>query len=175
MPMNPDANLAARDGHTMAVRGSNHAGMRQFNERIVLQAIRLHGATAKADTFGPEAYTRLDGWLQTPHHSSPQALLAVAVGFLIAMFLQVMRTRFPWWPFHPLGFAVTSSWEINLVWLPLFIAWVLKLAILRYGGRQGFSKSIPFFLGLILGQFVVGSLWNLYGIAAQVPTYQFLE
>ena len=32
-----------------AVRGSNHSGMRQFNERTVLQAIRLHGAIAKAD------------------------------------------------------------------------------------------------------------------------------
>lgn len=32
-----------------AVRGSNHTGMRQFNERIVLQAIRLHGAIPKAD------------------------------------------------------------------------------------------------------------------------------
>jgi predicted NBD/HSP70 family sugar kinase len=31
------------------MRGSNHSGMRQFNERIVLQAIRHHGAMAKAD------------------------------------------------------------------------------------------------------------------------------
>ena len=31
------------------MRGSNHTGMRQFNERIVLQAIRHHGAMAKAD------------------------------------------------------------------------------------------------------------------------------
>ena len=30
-------------------RGSNHVGMRQFNERVVLQAIRLHGSLAKAD------------------------------------------------------------------------------------------------------------------------------
>ncbi len=30
-------------------RGSNHVGMRQFNERVVLQAIRLHGALPKAD------------------------------------------------------------------------------------------------------------------------------
>ena len=29
-------------------RGSNHAGMREFNERVVLQAIRLHGSTPKA-------------------------------------------------------------------------------------------------------------------------------
>lgn len=31
------------------MRGSNHRGMRQFNERIVLQAIRHAGAIAKAD------------------------------------------------------------------------------------------------------------------------------
>ena len=36
-----------RDSRLM--RGSNHTGMRQFNERIVLQAVRLHGAIAKAD------------------------------------------------------------------------------------------------------------------------------
>jgi predicted NBD/HSP70 family sugar kinase len=29
-------------------RGSNHVGMRQFNERVVLQAIRLNGSVAKA-------------------------------------------------------------------------------------------------------------------------------
>lgn len=30
-------------------RGSNHVGMRAFNERVVLQAIRLHGALPKAE------------------------------------------------------------------------------------------------------------------------------
>lgn len=30
-------------------RGSNHSGMRQYNERVVLQAIRLHGELPKAD------------------------------------------------------------------------------------------------------------------------------
>lgn len=34
---------------SLRVRGSNHEGMRQFNERIVLQAIRLHGAMPKAE------------------------------------------------------------------------------------------------------------------------------
>ena len=30
-------------------RGSNHVGMRQYNERVVLQAIRLHGALPGAE------------------------------------------------------------------------------------------------------------------------------
>jgi hypothetical protein len=70
---------------------------------------------------------------------------------------------------------VTSSWEINLVWMPLFIAWVLKLVLLRYTGLPGFRRSIPFFFGLMLGQFVVGSLWNIWGIAMELPTYQFWQ
>ncbi len=44
--LNP-APAFVRDPRLM--RGSNHNGMRQFNERIVLQAIRHHGAIAKAD------------------------------------------------------------------------------------------------------------------------------
>ena len=35
--------------HATRTVGSNQVGMRQFNERIVLQAIRLHGPLAKAD------------------------------------------------------------------------------------------------------------------------------
>jgi len=35
--------------HRLRPRGSNHAGMRQFNERVVLQAVRLNGALPKAD------------------------------------------------------------------------------------------------------------------------------
>lgn len=33
----------------LRLRGSNHAGMAQFNERVVLQAIRLNGSVSKAD------------------------------------------------------------------------------------------------------------------------------
>ena len=35
--------------HTQTVRGSNHAGMREFNERIILQAVRQNRALPKAD------------------------------------------------------------------------------------------------------------------------------
>ena len=38
-----------QNGFAPSMRGSNQQGVRQFNERIVLQAIRLHGAIPKAD------------------------------------------------------------------------------------------------------------------------------
>ena len=38
--------------------GSNHLGMREFNERVVLHAIRLHGSLPKAELAKlPARYT----------------------------------------------------------------------------------------------------------------------
>ncbi|MDP4300431.1 ROK family transcriptional regulator [Leptothrix discophora] len=43
------ASRPAEAASQLRPRGSNHAGMRQYNERVVLQAIRLHGDLPKAD------------------------------------------------------------------------------------------------------------------------------
>ncbi len=143
---------------------------------VILQLMYHYGAEAKsAMTFGPEPYVTLQGWLGSPERGHYGQFIAILVGLGFAGFLQFMRTRFPWWPFHPLAYAVTSSWEINLLWGPLMLAWVFKSLILRYSGRGGFQRSLPFFIGLILGQFVVGSLLNIWGIWRGVPTYQFWQ
>lgn len=43
----PDADAA--DAPRLRQRGSNQIGMRQFNDRVVLQALRVHGSTPKAE------------------------------------------------------------------------------------------------------------------------------
>ena len=46
----PDADVAAaRSPDLLRPRGSNQVGMRQFNERVVLQALRVHTSLPKAD------------------------------------------------------------------------------------------------------------------------------
>ena len=46
----PDATAADAQGAArLRPRGSNQGGMRQFNERVVLQTLRAHGSLAKAD------------------------------------------------------------------------------------------------------------------------------
>ena len=44
----PDTAVAASPP-VLRPRGSNHVGMRQFNERVVLQAVRLNGSCPKAE------------------------------------------------------------------------------------------------------------------------------
>lgn len=47
--MTPATTTAALSPALLRPRGSNHVGMRQFNERVVLQVIRLNGSLPKAD------------------------------------------------------------------------------------------------------------------------------
>jgi hypothetical protein len=125
--------------------------------------------------FGSEPWNRMQGWIKTP--SSPQQQFnvraAIAFGFFLTLALNALRVRLPWFPFHPVGYAVSSSWSLSLLWLPLLIAWVIKSLLLRYGGLRAYRQALPFFLGVILGECVAGSLWTLIGIAFHIPTYAF--
>jgi hypothetical protein len=49
----------------------------------------------------------------------------------------------------------------------------VKGILLRQGGLKAHQKAIPFFLGLILGEFTVGSVWTIIGIVWDMPTYGF--
>ena len=47
------------------------------------------------------------------------------------------------------------------VWFSIFIAWLIKAVVLRYGGPKLYAKSRPLFLGFILGQFTCSGTWLL--------------
>lgn len=134
------------------------------------------GATAKAVGFkrwvGAESYERLQGWLQTPAKVNATQLTYVAAGALIVLFLRVMRGSFLWWPFHPAGYALAVSFAMDYFWFTFFIAWAAKSIIVRFGGMKAHNLAIPFFLGLVLGDYVVGSLWALYGPIMHLQTYK---
>ena len=143
----------------------------------VLHNYYSYGGDAKISArFGAEAFDRYGGWLKQPKAGSVPVSVAIIAGFLFAAFLQLMRVRFAWWPLHPLAYAVSGSWEMNLLWMPLLIAWIFKTLLLRYGGGvKTYQASLPFFYGLILGQFIPGSLLNIWGIWTGTPTYQFWQ
>ena len=62
---------------------------------------------------------------------------------------------------------------MHLVWSCLFISWLAKLIVLRYGGIKTHTRMIPFFLGLIVGEFVVGSFWTIISVISSIETYRF--
>jgi hypothetical protein len=82
-----------------------------------------------------------------------------ASGVLLAVFLSFMRMQYVWWPLSPLGLALSGSWSMIVFWFPIFIAWLIKGGIVRYGGWHLYAKFRPFFLGLILGEFSQAVIW----------------
>ena len=118
-------------------------------------------------------YNRLEGWLTAPQEPDQSALAFMGGGLGVTVLLMFLRARFIWWSLHPLGYVMASSWGMWNLWCCLFVTWVLKAAILRYGGLNAYRRAIPFFLGLALGDYMAGSLWSILSILTDTPLYQF--
>ncbi len=74
-------------------------------------------------------------------------------GGLLMFVLMAARFRFPWWPIHPIGYAVSFTWPIWMSASSVFLGWLAKFIVLRVGGIKLFNQLKPAFLGLILGHF----------------------
>ncbi|MSR82639.1 MAG: hypothetical protein EXS58_06895 [Candidatus Latescibacteria bacterium] len=97
--------------------------------------------------------------LNTPTGPNWGGWAHTAAGALVMGLLMLARHQWPWWPLHPLGYPMAVTFINNQIWLSIFIAWLLKLAVVKYGGPQLYHHTRPFFLGLIAGQFAIAGLW----------------
>jgi len=114
-------------------------------------------------TMGSVPWNNIQSWFAQPKTPSATAIVCMGLGALITFALSALRNRFPWFVFAPAGFVINTSWANDLFWLDMFIAWCCKTLILRYGGMKSYRQVLPFFLGLILGDFVTGSFWSIIG------------
>jgi hypothetical protein len=84
-------------------------------------------------------------------------IIQVGVGAAIMLVLEFLHYKLLWWPFHPLGFPISSAF--GGMWFSVFVAFLLKNVVLKYGGPQLYRRTIPFFLGMILGEIVPAGVW----------------
>ncbi len=84
-----------------------------------------------------------------------------------------MRMRFSWWHLHPAGYVISSTHSMRAYWLLFVIGWFIKWIILKKGGLKAYRAALPFFLGIILGEFIVGGLWTILGAIIQQKTFGF--
>lgn len=96
--------------------------------------------------------------------TNPYRLPFSILGFVVALFLTAMRSRFIWWPFHPVGYAL-SHVSVEF-WSGIFIAWLIKSIVIRYGGAKVYQKSTAIFLGMILGDVIIQALLFVIGLVS---------
>ena len=123
-------------------------------------------------TFSRQGYQRMMGWMTNSTPPDPLSNLFLAFGVAQVFLLSWIRLHWLGFPLHPVSFAVSGSWNMNLLWLPLTAAWILKASILRYGGLRLYRQLMPLFMGLILGDFCGITITNLVAIALDVPAYR---
>ena len=114
--------------------------------------------------FGQEPWIRLAGAMQNPQPYRATPAFAIGIGFVVTLVLMSLQVRIPWWPLHPAGYAVSSSWAMMYLWCPMLIAWVAKSLVTRYGGNRAFHSLVPVAFGLILGDMAGGCFWSMWAL-----------
>ncbi len=101
------------------------------------------------------------GHYQSPHNPA----VWFGVGFGMTALLSVLRLRFATWPFHPIGYLMLSTFPVGHLWFSIFIGWLAKTAIVKWGGASLYMRAKPFFFGLIVGESMAAAFWLAMGFA----------
>ena len=137
---------------------------------------RYGAATAHVDAWrtsmGNSPWYLLSSWVNSPQKADWARLGGIGVGVVVTGLLAMGRARFASWPFNPIGYALAGTFTMPWLWCPTLIGWLIKACVLRYGGMRMYRLFLPFFIGLILGDYVAGSLWAIIGCAGHIQTYK---
>jgi hypothetical protein len=140
----------------------------------MLHVCYVHGHAGKvAGWFAIEGWTRFAEPMARPKEAEVGATIALVAGMFFALLLGGLRMSFTWWIFHPVGYATASSWSMGKIWFCLFIGWLVKLMITRYGGAAAYRRAIPCVVGVVLGEFTVGAIFGIYGAICSKTVYHF--
>jgi hypothetical protein len=126
-----------------------------------------YGAEARAGSIrgvGWNTFNRLSSWLQVPRSPDWVANGFLLGGMLTTFLLTFLRHYFIWWPLHPAGYVFAISGSIPDYWFAILVASTIKWVIFRHGGARSYRKSVPFFLGLILGDYLMACGWALLSV-----------
>ena len=93
--------------------------------------------------------------LQNPKVGDPGKWGVWGWGLFQAGGIALLRARFHWFSLHPIGLAFQHTSGTSIYWFSLFLVWVAKLLLLRYGGVRAYREGKPFFYGLGVG-YVIG-------------------
>ena len=101
---------------------------------------------------------------------SSEFLSWAAVGFGLVMVTAVLRLRFTWWPLHPVLFLIWCSDTIRPLVATFLLGWIIKGAVVRFGGRRAYEDHKPLFIGLAAGEFLAAIGWAAVGVVNYLAT-----
>ena len=144
-----------------------------FSFCMIILSVFYRTGIRYIDFLGRESFNRLQTLMNFPVGPDAGFIRQMGFGLIFSSLLAVLRRRFIWWSFHPVGYAVSGSWTMSWMWFSVFISWTVKSCILKFSNIKAYRTAVPFFMGLILGQYTIGSIWTIIGIVLKIPIHSF--
>ncbi len=145
---------------------------------IALDVYYKNGAaTARCDWWrvyqGREGFNILRATLNgTALEVGVPHILAACWGALMVVLFYLANLKISWWPFHPVGFVLAQIRMFDWLWLPMGIAAVSKSLMLRSGGLKMYKRAMPFFVGLVVGDYTASGILTLISWLTKMPMYK---
>ncbi len=126
-------------------------------------------ADPEADHHALDVPELLANALANPAGPDYSALAAVGAGVVSTVALMALKLRFVGWPLHPVALPIACAWATDWYLPAIFTAWLIKAAIMRYGGLRLHRQALTFFLGVIVGSAIVVFLRTIISWIVDVP------
>lgn len=113
-------------------------------------------------------YEELGALVLKPEPTDRVRLLYTAAGAAVTTVLAAVRRVSLGFSVHPVGYVLATAYgDTSPMWWPFFAVWLLKSALLRYGGLKLYRQFMPAFVGLIAGHYLIGGLaWSILSASA---------
>jgi hypothetical protein len=125
-----------------------------------MRELQLDWATRTTITV----YDNIYSLVESPVKPGDWVLIFSIAGAVVMLVLVICYHRFYWWPIHPIGYLTAYSSAMWILWFSFFIGWACNALCMRYGGVGLFKKLRNFFIGLIIGDFLMAGTWAIIGI-----------
>jgi hypothetical protein len=113
-------------------------------------------------------YDNLYNLIEAPLDTGNWMMIFIIAGAVLMLILVVCYQRFYWWPIHPIGYLTAYSSSMWYLWFSFFIGWLFNALCMRYGGVLLYKKVRYFFIGMVIGDFMMAGSWALYGLFSDV-------
>lgn len=113
-------------------------------------------------------YENIFKLVTTPPETGSWVFTIAISGALLMLLIIIAYYRFYWWPIHPIGYLTAYSSAMQILWVSFFIGWACNTLCMRYGGIRFFKNFQLFFIGLIIGDFLMGGCWATVGLFSDI-------
>ncbi|MDD5678857.1 MAG: hypothetical protein PHW60_12845 [Kiritimatiellae bacterium] len=137
-------------------------------------AVMLLAYSRGADNMNTWFYTNLPRWamfhtmrnmVTDAPAASPAGQLWLFVGGATMGALLYFRQFIFWLP-HPLGLIMYVNVAMNTYWFSILLGWLANLMVTKYGSKDMYHRARGFFIGLIIGEILIGILALILSLAS---------